>query len=114
MNDYHLDPPDYPDPPSCPVENCEGWGDFARLSPEKTHDILTCDECGHEWSIEHPRDWGDEPEAIDAMHRAYLEEMAEDHEPDPECPHKKPWSECDACDYLSDLAYDAAREGRGR
>ena len=34
--------------------------------------------------------------------------------PDPLCPHGNPWGICDACDHAGDLAYDAARESRGR
>ena len=31
---------------------------------------------------------------------------------DPECPHGRKVGECDTCDALADLAYDAARENR--
>ena len=26
------------------------------------------------------------------------------------CPHGNKWGDCDTCDYISDIAYDAARE----
>ena len=43
-----------------------------------------------------------------------LVELPDDYFAGPEkCPHGNEWSGCDKCDYLSDIAYDAARE-RGR
>jgi hypothetical protein len=48
------------------------------------------------------------------------ENLREQLDPIPEyegpttCPHGKAWTDCDACDHASDLAYDAARESRHR
>ena len=112
MNDYHLDPPDFPDPPQCLAEGCSGSGDFARLSADTNYDIFTCDECGREWSIPHPCEWSYESEATDAMHTEMCDEFQPDS--DPLCPHGNIWGECSACDYLGDIAFDAARERRCR
>lgn len=108
LGDYHLDPPDEYEGPECPVESCEGMGDYPRLSPDAAHDIFTCDECGHEWSLPHQKDWGDQEEVINAMHVAMCDEFQPER--DPICPHGNTWGECGSCDYLGDLAFDAARE----
>ena len=63
--------------------------------------VFSCDTCGYQWVIPFPVEWSDE----------HCNDFGEkDDEPKP-CPHGKIES-CDACDHLSDLAYDADRERR--
>ena len=103
MTDWWNDPPEEPDPPTCP--ECAGEADFLRAGPSG-HD-LRCDDCGHEWTATAP----DEPSEPDEP--AAPDEPDEPSEPtDPDCPHGKPWGECGACDHAGDLAFDAAREAR--
>lgn len=105
MNDYWNDPPDPPEPPPCPNDKgdkCEGYGEY--LYDGKTGMVMSCDTCGYQWVIPFERD--PEPE----MDLPTEEDMVAGVEPYV-CPHGKTES-CSACDHLSDLAYDAAREDR--
>ena len=107
MNDY-IDPLDFVEGPDCPL-NCDGMGDFPRLSVDRASDIITCDKCGHVWSVPHQKDG--EEEVVNHMH----EEVWGDNFPpdgDPFCPHENAWGDCSTCDYLGDIAFDAAREAR--
>jgi hypothetical protein len=108
MSDHHLDPIDFAEGPECPLD-CDGMGDFPRLSADANEDIVTCDSCGHVWSVPREKDCLDEP--VDPVHEAFIESLYIEN---PLCPHENAWGECDTCDYLGDLAFDAAREGRGR
>jgi hypothetical protein len=102
MNDYWNDPPDYPEPPECPndKQNCDGSGEY--LYDGKTGMVFSCDTCGYQWVIPFPAD--PEPES----EGTFTYEVNETPVP---CPHGKLES-CDACDHLSDIAYDTARENR--
>lgn len=99
MNDWYLDPPDYPEEPECP--DCDGesgwdnnqWGD------------LVCKDCGYVLKNEYPDP--DEPgNLFENDYLAFSYDM-----PDVPCPHGST-AGCQACDIASDLAYDAARERR--
>ncbi len=91
MNDYWNDPPEHPEPPEC----CGEWMEI------DTDGTCTCLACGE--TIE-PVDYQDGPEPCGD--EDVPEELAEQ---DRVCPHGKR-ENCDACDHLADLAYDAARE----
>jgi hypothetical protein len=105
MNDYWNDPPDYPDPPECCGQEMETndktGGVICRIcqrsiDPEPeveplglTEDVgiaNTCRTCGA---------------VTDCV---YCSNACA-----PACAHGSKGS-CDHCDYLSDLAFDAARE----
>jgi hypothetical protein len=104
MKDYWNDPPEEPEPPSCPFSGCEGSGEFDRDTP--THYVFICDECGRDWTIDHP----DDPAPLEDV------DYDPDYEPEgPElCPHGNAWGDCSACDHLGDIAYDTYRENRLR
>ena len=92
MQDYWNDPPEYPEPPEC----CD-----QEMTVDESG-ACRCEVCGN--TIEPENDI--EPPPIN-------EEPIDFDEPETEeCPHGKEWGECDACDYASDLAFDAARERR--
>lgn len=100
MNDRHLDPPETPEPPDwyCQIEEALEDPHIPESVATAIRKILE-DWCAHD---DYPEDY--EPP---------LEELPDDDVCMPEhCPHQKPWGQCDACDYLGDLAYDAARERR--
>lgn len=93
-SDWYLDPPESPEPPECCGDEMECFKDGVCLC---SHCGLRIDTCVPDW------DPGPEP----------IVELPDDFYEGPEhCPHGKPWGDCDACDHLSDLAYDAARERR--
>jgi len=103
MNDHHLDPPDYPEPPEwyCLIE---------QILDE--HAIPTCASVAvrkalEEWAESHNQEQ-DQPEPN------YSEPDWDNHYAiaPKSCPHGRPPHDCDACDHLGDLAYDAARESR--
>lgn len=93
------DPPDYPEPPECcgePMEFCSG---------SESGEVLMCHTCLRKEEIVHE----DYPE----MMTDPVEELPDDLFEGPEkCPHGNDWGNCDTCDYLGDIAYDAARESR--
>jgi len=103
MNDSHLDPPDYPEPPEwyCEIESIL---DEQPVPKDVATVIRTALEDWCNWCNEqrHP-----DPEPDPVV------ELPDDYFPGPDkCPHEKPWGDCDACNYASDIAYDAAREAR--
>jgi hypothetical protein len=89
MQDYWNDPPDGDEPPEC-------CGDY-MLDMEGA---FVCHVCGRR--IEEFPDWEPMVEPEPVMELDWVDEF---------CPHNNPWHDCDACDYLSDQAYDAWREG---
>lgn len=92
MSSYRDDdPPDEPEPSEC-------CGEIMTVDGN----LLVCEVCRRREEIVY-EDWdpGPEPEEIDF-----------DIERPARCPHGKEWGQCDACDFLGDIAYDAAREGR--
>jgi len=103
MRDYWNDPPECPEPPACPNDKgapCPGSGEY--LYDGKSGMVFSCDVCAYQWVIPFecdPEPIPNEPEAI-----------PEDDTPRP-CPHGK-IDQCDACDYLGDIAYDSERERR--
>jgi hypothetical protein len=90
------DPPDEPEPPECCGEPME----FTSGSPAGC--VVTCQVCLRSEEIVYT----DYPEpATDPV-----EELPADfYKGPPMCPHGSPWEACDTCDYLGDLAYDAAK-----
>ncbi len=107
MIDYWNDPPNYPGPPECPndKQKCDGSGEY--LYDGKTGMVFSCDVCGYQWVIPFPAD----PVSGYETDQEIPEPICEMQQIP--CPHGKTES-CDACDHLSDLAYDAARERRLR
>lgn len=93
MNDWYNDPPDYPEPPECCGEMMDVTEDGACV----------CSMCGARIEPAAEYDPGPEP----------VIELPDDYFAGPErCPHGNEWGECDPCDHLGDLAFDAARERR--
>ncbi len=104
MTDYWNDPPDHPEPPSCPNDKPECAGSGECLYDGKTGMVFSCDVCGYQWVIPFPAD--PEPERdYELPQREPIRNTV--------CPHGRTET-CDACDHLSDLAYDATRERRFR
>jgi len=101
MNDYWNDPPEEPDEQTC--KKCDGYGEVAEETDNKI--LFRCFECDHEWSLPFPVE-PDPPEEV------VVEEVEEADVGEEKCPHGSKWGDCDACDYASDIAYDAARESR--
>lgn len=94
MRDFWNDPPEYPEAPEC----CE---DEMEINDDGS---CVCAHCGKR--IEPPKEYEDSEVFQDV-------ELPDDYFKGPEkCPHGREWTDCDACDYLSDLAYDAARESK--
>jgi hypothetical protein len=94
MNDWRNDPPDYPEPPYC----CD---DYMTVFPDG---VCVCDRCG--LRVAPAPEW--EP-----CGELEPDELPDDFYQGPEkCPHGNEWTDCDACDHLGDLAYDAAKERR--
>ena len=93
MSEYWNNPPEPIEPPDCcgePMEEFDGGL------------LLRCAHCGREILVE--PDVGDpEPEIPD-----YISELPESSI----CPHGNKHGDCNACDVVGDLAYDAARERR--
>jgi DNA-directed RNA polymerase subunit RPC12/RpoP len=103
MTDWWNDPPESDDPLNCPACS-SGFGDY--LTGNERVQMFACEECGHRWIIQITPDYGPEDIAL----------FDDDEHPridtQPLCPHGQEWGECATCDYLGDLAYDAARERR--
>jgi hypothetical protein len=94
VNDHHLNPPDDEEVPEC-------CGYEMHIDNDGT---ALCLEC--HYRIE-------PPPCPDPLWES--NEIFEIEEEGPtRCPHDRAWVDCDACYHASDLAYDAAREGRGR
>ncbi len=96
MIEEGLDQPDIPDPVAVAIRKVlDDWckpEDYPDYSgPDEELPDNTCLTCG---------------KPTDCMY------CSDDCAPD--CVHGNRPGECDACDHLGDLAYDAARESRGR
>ena len=101
MNDYHLDPPDEPDPPSCPVDGCDGYAE--DMTCRDGFLTYKCDSCLGTWTEPEPQEFG--PGPMDDF------ELPDDLYAGPaKCPHDREWHDCSACDHAGDIAYDAWRE----
>jgi len=91
--DSYLDPPDHPEPPEC-------CGDYMTVFDDGS---CKCPSCGA--TVAPPY----EPQLLEP-----IEEIDEAHllKDEPHCPHGNVTGDCSTCDYLGDLAHDAAREAR--
>lgn len=69
----------------------------------------------NDWWLDPPDEvWEPEPN-YDTLEEYHMDDPsleAYEPEPPPLCPHGNQWGACDTCDFLSDIAYDAAREKR--
>lgn len=103
MNDHHLDPPEYPEPPEWyssidAILDEENPPEQVATSIRKTLD---------DWAQSCNEEYDQEPEPS--------VELPEDFHDGPEhCPHGKEWGDCSTCDHLADLAFHAARESGKR
>jgi hypothetical protein len=95
MNDYHLDPPEAPEPPEC----CE---DFMDAYEDGSFKCFTCGA-----TIDPVPDPDPEWEK-NVVYDPFPEE--EGYPKENTCRHGNPHGDCDTCDHLGDLAYDEARE----
>lgn len=100
----------------CP-EGCGGYADEETLEQKAGKIHCECAECGHKWTIEDPYldyepppDDGELPENVCRACGKPTECIYCSDECTPDCVHGNRPGECDACDHLSDIAYDAARE----
>lgn len=93
MNDYWNDPPEQDECPEC----CDEYMHYDDVS-----NTLTCVLCGKVVKIN--QDSGPEPDNFN-------EDLGDVIKAEQVCPHGKK-GECGACDHLSDIAYDSAREMR--
>jgi hypothetical protein len=95
MNDYWNDPPEYLELPECCGEEMEVNDDGD----------CKCLKCG---AFTEAQPDIEPPEEVSELCAPKTDKPPEsDH-----CCHGKKWGDCDTCDYLSDIAFDAAREGR--
>ena len=116
MNDWYLDPPEDPDLPECKLASttgCEGVGD-ALQQTLCTNYIMRCSDCGAQWLMPILIDYQEPPDADCAASAAANKSLYAANAANGVgiCPHGIEHGTCDACDYLSDLAFDAAREDR--
>jgi hypothetical protein len=88
----------------CPACD-DGYGEY--LTGNRMIHLFECSECGHRWSMPAQED-ADDPEDVQLSD----EELFAAPQYPGRCPHGREWGECGDCDYLGDLAYDAARERR--
>ena len=65
--------------------------------------------------------WNDPPEDLahakahakaDALPTKPNQTPVDQNKDEEKCPHGNKWHSCDACDFASDIAFDAARENR--
>lgn len=112
MNDYWNDPPEEPDFSEI-SSSIEDW----TCRVEKECPVRLDSETGRKWR-EIPETLWQEINRICGWDQEIPIPPLEDKEPiEPcegpkQCPHGKEWGECNVCDYLSDIAYDSAREAR--
>ena len=76
--------------------------DWYNDPPDNEPDCESYDSWRHWWH-------GPDPayDTLEEKEQAYGEPIQP-----AKCPHGNEWGECDHCDYLGDIAYDAARERR--
>lgn len=111
MNDYWNDPPEEPEPPQCPRDDCDGYGELKHGHEDGM--TLFCDTCGKEWDVDYPSEPDPPDWKCDECGEQYpCSCMEEDGPETDECPHGNPWEDCGACDHEGDIAFDAAREQR--
>ena len=117
IGDWFLDPPESPEPPMCP-EGCGGYADEETMEQKDGKLHCTCDECGRKWAMDDPYDYPDPPAHLPDPKPEENTCRACGKPTDcifcsdkctPDCPHGNRPGDCDACDHLGDLAYDAAR-----
>lgn len=118
MNDHHLDPPDYPEPPEwyMTLEDI-----LLQMDPPETV-ANALRKAMEDWEQEYNKEQDIDPtwedtEEIELTNVCITcgkptECMFCSPECTPECPHGKDYGLCDACDHAADLAFDAARESR--
>lgn len=102
MQDYWNDPPDEQEPPEwyMTLEDVLEQQDPPQTVADAIREVM--EKWVQEHNAQHDIDLLlENQESID------FEESGAD-----ECPHGKRWGDCDACDYASDIAFDAARERR--
>lgn len=116
MNDYWNDPPDDPEMPLCP-SCCDGQGGEDSSMDDQGAWHLTCECCGHKWVIaaeKEPEPMAEyfAPRGCEECHCDLPEQWkyslckACGEKP---CRHGNPRHNCDACDFESDIAFDASR-----
>jgi hypothetical protein len=93
--DSYFDPPDHPEPPEC-------CGDYMSVYEDGS---CKCPTCGATVAPAY------EPQLLEPMEEIDESPLLEE---EPHCRHGNEWGDCDTCDHLSDIAYDQARERRGR
>ena len=101
MNDRHLDPPDYPEPPEWYMTIEDAADDPVVPAEVKTAIFAALEN----WcNSQNEYDQGPEP----------VIELPDDYHPDERehCTHGNKWGDCGTCDHLGDLEFDAAREKR--
>jgi hypothetical protein len=104
MNDYWNDPHDYPEPPEWWMNLDDAMED--ETMPESVKKAIK--EAMDEWAStgQEEYDPGPEPDFSDDDFQNHYAIKATT------CPHGRAPHNCDDCDYLGDIAYDAAREAR--
>jgi hypothetical protein len=100
MNDTHLDPPDYQEPPE--------WYMLLEDALQDPHIpvsiVAAVSKAMEDWCSQQG-EYDPGPEPVMEIPDNYFSGAEK-------CPHDKNWGHCDACDHLSDIAFDAARENR--
>jgi hypothetical protein len=94
MLESYFDPPDDPDYPQCCYIETVMFKDGVCL----------CSVCGIRFDTF--------KESLVEMFDVFKDVELDDDlkEESGTCPHGNKWGDCDTCDYLSDIAYDTARE----
>jgi len=106
MNDSHLDPPDYPEPPEwySSLELLLEGEDMPESVAKSIRKALA--EWVDEYNASQDFESLPEPDYSDCdWQNHYAVKISK-------CPHGNQPGNCDDCDFASDIAYDAAREQR--
>ena len=100
MNDTHLDPPEYREPPEWYYRLWE----YLETEQPPEFVAVAIRQAMQMWTDLMNQEYDPGPEPVEE----YLPDV---YYGGPEhCPHGIDWSNCDACYHASDIAYDAARE----